>query len=196
MLGIIDIKIPCCETKSIIFFLHAVLCKQRCQRHHEWCSSLWQKFVKKGPIFPTFFPNKRRWEWDCSIPSWAQHCFKKFFLALKNRTFQVKLKKHKTLEELSKSQHDQGCTIKKVKLNEENTDFLLTDFTTFTKIVNKAGYYNSFFLFLFQHFKTQLSRVNETTTNQQDVVLKISRREIDYHTFNCWCNFQCWLFSL
>ena len=122
------------------------------------CSSLWVKFVKKIPIFPTFFPNKRRWERDCNIPSWAQHCFKKSFLALKNRTFQVKSKT--------------------------------------TKIVNKAGHYNSFFLFLFQHFKTQLRRVNETTTNQQDVVLKISQREIDYHTFNCWCNFQCWLFSL
>ena len=42
-----------------------------------------------------------------------------------------------------------------------------------------------FFLVLCQHFKTQLRRVNETTTNQQDVVLKISQREIDYHTFNC-----------
>ena len=41
--------------------------------------------------------------------------------------------KHKILEELSKSQHDQGCIIKKVKLNEENTDFRLTDFTTITK---------------------------------------------------------------
>ena len=158
LLGIIDIKIPCCETKSIIFFLHAFLCKQRCRRHHEWCSSLWLKFVKKGPILPTFFQNKRRWERDCNIPSWVQRCLKKSFLALKNRTFQVKSKT--------------------------------------TKIVNKAGHYNSFFLFLFQHFKTQLRRVNETTTNQQDVVLKISQREIDYHTFNCWCNFQCWLFCL
>ena len=41
---------------------------------------------------------------------------------------------------------------------------------------------------MFQHFKTQLRRVNETTTNQQNVVLKISQREIDYHTFNCWCS--------
>ena len=41
--------------------------------------------------------------------------------------------KQKILEELSKPQHDQGCVIKKVKLNEENTDFLLTDFTTITK---------------------------------------------------------------
>ena len=89
LLGIIDIKIPSCETKSIIFFLHAFLCKQRCRRHHEWCSSFWLKFIKKGPIFPTFFPNKRGWERDCNIPSWAQRCFKKSFLALKNRTFQV-----------------------------------------------------------------------------------------------------------
>ena len=36
--------------------------------------------------------------------------------------------KHKILDEISKSQHDQGCIIKKVKLNEENTDFVLTDF--------------------------------------------------------------------
>ena len=158
MLGKVDIKITCCETKSIIFLLHAFLCKQRCRQHHEWCSSLWLKFAKKGPIFPTFFQNKRRWERDCNIPSWAQHCFKKSFLALKNRTFQVKSKT--------------------------------------TKIINKGGHYNSFFFFLFQYFKTQLKRVNETTTNQQDVVLKISQREIDYHTFNCWCNFQCWLFSL
>ena len=54
-----------------------------------------------------------------------------------------------------------------------------------TKIINKAGHYNSFFLLLFQHFKTKLRRVNETTTNQQDVVLEKSQREIDYHTFNC-----------
>ena len=33
-------------------------------------------------------------------------------------------KKHKILDEISKSQHDQGCIIKKVKLNEENTDFV------------------------------------------------------------------------
>ena len=156
MLGIFFIKILCCDTKSIIFFLHAFLCKQRCRRHHEWCSSLWLKFVKKGPIFPpTFFPNKRCWERDCNIPSWAQSCFKNFSLALKNRTFQLKSK-----------------TI---------------------KIFNKVSH---IILFLLQHFKTQWRRVNETTTNQQDVVLKISQREIDYHTFNCWCNFQCWLFSL
>ena len=41
--------------------------------------------------------------------------------------------KHKILDEISKSQHDQGCIIMKVKLNEENTDFVLTDFTTITK---------------------------------------------------------------
>ena len=157
-LGIYDIKILCCGTKSIISFLHDFLCKQRCRRHHEWSSSLWLKLVKKGPRYPTFFPNKRRWEQNCNIPSRAQRCFKKSFLALKNRTFQVKSKT--------------------------------------TKIINKAGHYNSFFLLLFQHFKTKLRRVNETTTNQQDVVLEKSQREIDYHTFNCWCNFQCWLFSL
>ena len=147
MLGIIDIKIPCCETKSIIFFLHAFLCKQRCRRHHEWFSSLSLKFVKKGPIFPTFFPNKRRWERDCNIPSWAQHRFKKSFSALKNRTFQVKSKR----------------AIK----------------------VNKADHYNIFFPFLFHHFKTHKKRMSETTTNQQDVVLKILQREIDYRKFNC-----------
>ena len=157
MLGIIDIKIPCCETKSIIFFLHAVLCKQRCQRYHECCCSLWLKFVKKEPIFPTFFPNKRRWERDCNIPSWAQRYFKKSFLALKNRTFQVKSKT--------------------------------------TKIFNKADHYN-FFIFLFQHFNTQWRTISKITTNQQDVVLKILQHAIDYHAFNCWCNFQCWLFSL
>ena len=31
--------------------------------------------------------------------------------------------KHKILDEIWKLQHDQGCIIKKVKLNEENTDF-------------------------------------------------------------------------
>ena len=41
--------------------------------------------------------------------------------------------KHKTLDEISKSQHDQGCIIMKVKLNEENTDLVLTDFTTIKK---------------------------------------------------------------
>ena len=41
--------------------------------------------------------------------------------------------KYKILDEISKSQHGQGCIIKKVKLNKENTDFILTDFTTITK---------------------------------------------------------------
>ena len=140
-------NIPCLETKSIIFILHAFLCKQRCRWHHEWCSSLWLKFVKKGTILPTFFPNKRLWERDCNIPSWAQHRFKKYFLALEIRTFHVKSKT--------------------------------------TKIFKKSGHYNTFPLFLFQHFKAQWRRVNETTTNQQDVVLKISQCEIDCHTFNC-----------
>ena len=34
--------------------------------------------------------------------------------------------KHKMLDEISKSQHDKGCITKKVKLNEKNTDFVLT----------------------------------------------------------------------
>ena len=68
------------------------LCNQRWQPYHEWCSSLWLKFVKKGPIFPTFFPSKKCWEWSCNMPSWAQHCFKKYFLALKICNFQVKSK--------------------------------------------------------------------------------------------------------
>ena len=178
MLGIIDIKIPCCETKSIIFFLHAFLCKQRCRRHHEWCSSLWLKFVKKGPILPTFFQTKRRWERDCNIPSWVQRCLKKSFLALKNHTFQVKSKT--------------------------------------TKIFIKAGHYNSFFLFSFQHFKIQWIGVNETTINQKyrnvklitihliadvmfsfDCFLSNLSEEKKFETWNwfakfycCWCNFQ------
>ena len=41
--------------------------------------------------------------------------------------------KHKILDKISNSEHDQGCIIKKLKLNEENTDFVLTDFTTITK---------------------------------------------------------------
>ena len=41
--------------------------------------------------------------------------------------------KHKIPDEISKSQHDQGCILKKVKLNVENTDSVLTDFTTITK---------------------------------------------------------------
>ena len=41
--------------------------------------------------------------------------------------------KQKKINEISKSQHDQGCIIRKVKLNEENTDFVLTDFTTIAK---------------------------------------------------------------
>ena len=118
---------------------------------------LMTKIRQKRTNILAFFPNKRRWEWDYNIPSWVQHCFK-IFLALKNRTFQVKSKT--------------------------------------TKIINKTGHYNSFFLFSSQHFKTQIRRVNETTTNQQDVVLKISQCEIDYHTFNWWCNFHCLLFSL
>ena len=89
------------HTKSIFFFLHEFLCKQKCRRDHYWFSSLWLKFVKKRPIFPTFFPNKRRWERDCNIPSWAQHCFKKSFLALENR-FQVK---SKTTKKVNKAGH-------------------------------------------------------------------------------------------
>ena len=57
--------------------------------------------------------------------------------------------KHKILDEISKSQHDQGCIIKKVKLNEENTDFVLTDFTTTTKsklAYNKAEHQLNFML--------------------------------------------------
>ena len=42
-------------------------------------------------------------------------------------------KKQKLLDEISKAQHDQGCITKKVKLNEENTDFILTDFTAIAK---------------------------------------------------------------
>ena len=105
------------------------------------------KICQKRNNISDILQNKRGWERDCNIPSWAQRCFKKSFLALKSRTFQVKSKT--------------------------------------TKIINKAGHYNSFFLLLFQHFKTKLRRVNETTTNQQDVVLEKSQREIDYHTFNC-----------
>ena len=41
--------------------------------------------------------------------------------------------KHKILDEISMPQYDQGRIIKKVKLSEENTDFVLTDFTTTTK---------------------------------------------------------------
>ena len=108
---------------------------------------LMTKIRQKISIFATFFTNKRRWERDCNIPSWAQRCFKKSFVPLKNRDFQVKSKA--------------------------------------TKIVIKVGHYNYFLFFLLQHFKTQLRRVNETTSNQQDVVLKILQREIDYHTFNC-----------
>ena len=94
-------KIRWCETKSIIFFLDAFLGKQRCRRYHEWCPSLWIKFVKKAPIFLTFFLNKRLWEQDCNIPSWAQRCFKKSFLALKNHTFQVKSKTTKIFNKAS-----------------------------------------------------------------------------------------------
>ena len=53
------------------------------------------------------------------------------------------LQKYRILDEISKLQHDQGCIIKTVKLNEENTDFTLTDFTTITKsklAYNKAEY--------------------------------------------------------
>ena len=43
------------------------------------------------------------------------------------------LQKHKILDEISKWEHDQGCIINKVKLKEENTDFVLNHFTTITK---------------------------------------------------------------
>ena len=73
LLGIFDIRIPFCETKSIIFFLHAFLRKQRHRRHHEWCSRLYLKFVKKRTILSIFFPSKTSWERDYNLPSWAQH---------------------------------------------------------------------------------------------------------------------------
>ena len=40
--------------------------------------------------------------------------------------------------------------------------------------------------------------MNETTINQQDVILKVSQGEIDYHTFNCWCKLgvDCFLCNL
>ena len=41
--------------------------------------------------------------------------------------------KQNILDEISKSQDDQGCITKKVKLNEENIHFVLTDFTTIKK---------------------------------------------------------------
>ena len=54
-----------------------------------------------------------------------------------------------------------------------------------------------FSFFFWQHFKRQSRRVNETTSNEQDV-LKILHRETDYHAFHCYCNFQfdCFLFNL
>ena len=51
------------------------------------------------------------------------------------------------LDEISKSEHDQGCIMKKVKLNEENTGFRSTDFTTITKsklAYNKAKHQLNF----------------------------------------------------
>ena len=67
---IIDIKILWCATKSIIFFsifraltvsllhfLYAFSCKQRWQLYHEWCSSLWVRFVKNKDI-PDLFPKQ------------------------------------------------------------------------------------------------------------------------------------------
>ena len=44
-------------------------------------------------------------------------------------------------DEVSKSQHDQGCITKKVKLNKENANFLLTNFTTNAK--SKLNYYKA-----------------------------------------------------
>ena len=57
--------------------------------------------------------------------------------------------KHKILDDISKSQHDQGCITKKVKLNEGNTDFILTYFTTITKsklAISKAEHQLNFIL--------------------------------------------------
>ena len=126
LLGIFDIRLPFCETKSIIFFLHAFLRKQRYRLHHEWCSSLYLKFVKKGAILSTFFPSKRDWERDYNLPSWAQHYFKKSFLALENRTFRVKLKVTKIVNNaghynsfffffcLRILRHNIGCRLKNI----------------------------------------------------------------------------------
>ena len=116
------------------------------------------RFLKKGPIFPTFFLNKRYW--------WTrlQHSILVTML-LKNLTQHSKT----VLFKLSQKQPKHSIRLAIIVL---------------------------FFLFLFKHFKAQWKRVRETTTNQQDVVLKISQHEIDYYTFNCQCNFQCWLFSL
>ena len=41
---------------------------------------------------------------------------------------------HKVFDDISKSEEDhQRCIIKKVKLNDGNNDFLLTDYTTISK---------------------------------------------------------------
>ena len=105
LLGIIDIKILWCATKSIIFFsifraltvlllyfLHAFLRKERWWLYHEWCSSLWLKLVKKKDQYSRPFSQaKKCWEHGCNIPSWAQCHIKQNFLAMENHTFQVKL---------------------------------------------------------------------------------------------------------
>ena len=46
--------------------------------------------------------------------------------------------KHKLLADIANSLENQGCIMKKVKLNEDTSDFMLTDYTTITQ--SKLGY--------------------------------------------------------
>ena len=48
----------------IIFFLHAFLCKQRWRPYHDGVPAYDYNSSKKRPIFPPFFPSKKRWEQD------------------------------------------------------------------------------------------------------------------------------------
>ena len=131
MLGIIDIKITWCATKSIIFFsifrallfyffifLHAFSCKQRWCTYLEWCSSLWLKLVK----------NKDQ----CSRPfSQARNAGNEVAIFLSGHYTALK-----NLSELWKTVF--------FKLSKKQQ-----------KILNQVGHYNSFF------FCSSISRYNE-----------------------------------
>ena len=114
------------------------------------------------------------WEWDCNIPSWAQPCFKKSFLAPKNCTFQVGSK-----------------TRKKYWIR---LAIIILFYCSYILRQNEGGWMILMLFLLFVSFLN--SQLQTTTYNQQDVFLKPSQHKIDCHTFNCRCNFQCWLLSL
>ena len=113
LLGIIDIKVLWCATKSTTFSIfialtvsllhlfHAFLYKQRWQSYYGVLAYDYNSSKIRTNI-PDLFPKQETLGKGCNIPSWALRCFKKSFLSLKKRTFQVK---NSISSEVRRSEH-------------------------------------------------------------------------------------------